>query len=317
MRMISICIAVLLAAAKVFGACAGHEIASGFNNNVYVEYSATYHYAGHTQYTVTENSDICRIDVSIVGKNGDPSAFNYSASIWSMDGTSLDTRLAQSNTINISANGVKTFTFSTPYTLSPGIDYAITIDHDGDVSETNYVSVSGSNDYWIPGNFAAWATDKTSSASVADDALTMKLYFTQQRGELYMGVLSGDSVTSDYGGNNSVASYLMPNLLISSFLSCIAAPANTIAQQDTQWGTDVYKVDYDWIIVMVGLNDLDPAESAANGVGTLSDICRRNQYRQFCCDVDFGDYDTVQSEAHHALWRGRWRYSVSKVVGYE
>lgn len=79
-----------------------------------------------------------------------------------------------------------------------------------------------------------------------------------------MGVLLGDSTTASYSGTNGVDYYMNDS---DYFIYNQARAGDTILQQQTIWTNDPYKANYDWIIVRIGLNDLNPEESAATALG--------------------------------------------------
>ncbi|HLP86503.1 MAG TPA: tail fiber domain-containing protein, partial [Candidatus Paceibacterota bacterium] len=83
------------------------------------------------------------------------------------------------------------------------------------------------------------------------------------------GLIIGDSTSAAYGGQNSVDTYLLTSsdTLVGTTITNQAVSGHTILQQQNTWTADANKATYDWIVVMVGLNDLDPAESAATALG--------------------------------------------------
>jgi lysophospholipase L1-like esterase len=80
----------------------------------------------------------------------------------------------------------------------------------------------------------------------------------------------GDSTVTAYSGSNAVASYLPYTKAAIS----VANAGDTIAQQRTKWDA-LSAVQYramSAVFVQIGLNDLDPAESAATAVGRLQSL---------------------------------------------
>ena len=78
-----------------------------------------------------------------------------------------------------------------------------------------------------------------------------------------IGVCLGDSVIASWLSQNSVPSYLIKDTDTGNTITSLAVASNTILQQQTAWTNDVNKANYDYIIVIVGLNDLDPTEAAS------------------------------------------------------
>lgn len=65
----------------------------------------------------------------------------------------------------------------------------------------------------------------------------------------------------------------MPSFIDSAHNSVILAdPADTIAQQKTAWQAAPGKSLAIWVVVQVGLNDLDPAEAASVAIARLQDL---------------------------------------------
>lgn len=87
------------------------------------------------------------------------------------------------------------------------------------------------------------------------------------------GLISGDSTIATYLGQNSVGSYLVTSkdVLLGSSLTDISVPGHTITQQKTAWLATPNKNTFDYIIVEIGLNDLDPTESASIAIARLQD----------------------------------------------
>lgn len=84
------------------------------------------------------------------------------------------------------------------------------------------------------------------------------------------GVLLGDSTVATYSGLNPISTYLLTpaDTLAGTTITVDAVSGNTIAQQQAAWTADANKATYDWIAIMVGLNDLlTPAETAATVIG--------------------------------------------------
>lgn len=82
------------------------------------------------------------------------------------------------------------------------------------------------------------------------------------------GCIIGNSTIAEYLSQEGVEKYLMTTAdsAVGSTVTNDAVPGHTIAQQRAVWEADSERGNYDWIIVEVGLNDLDPTESAATAL---------------------------------------------------
>jgi lysophospholipase L1-like esterase len=78
------------------------------------------------------------------------------------------------------------------------------------------------------------------------------------------GCIIGNSTIAPYLGQNGIDFYLLSIRDIQNGNSCVnlAVPGHTINQQLLLWESDKNKKLYDWIIIEIGLNDLDPKETA-------------------------------------------------------
>jgi len=107
------------------------------------------------------------------------------------------------------------------------------------------------------------------------DAATQKMMFDFGA---YFGLLSevgttayalGDSTVAAYGGGTAIMDLIDSTRTKVS----LAVPGHTIAQQLTVWnGTSIVQEDVAWVIVQIGLNDLNPGETAATALGRLQSL---------------------------------------------
>lgn len=88
------------------------------------------------------------------------------------------------------------------------------------------------------------------------------------------GVCIGDSTVTTFSSQDYVA-----NLLYTSAEKCsqrgvtnLAVAGDTIAQQKTAWTNFVDKTVPRWVIVQVGLNDMDPATATATTIAAYQDL---------------------------------------------
>ncbi|MBL7699908.1 MAG: SGNH/GDSL hydrolase family protein [Chitinophagaceae bacterium] len=80
------------------------------------------------------------------------------------------------------------------------------------------------------------------------------------------GVCIGNSTVAKYHGGESVATLLFTDEEVEAGFSCssLAVPGHSINQQLEAWKNFKDKGDVDWIIVQIGLNDLDPSDPLDN-----------------------------------------------------
>lgn len=90
----------------------------------------------------------------------------------------------------------------------------------------------------------------------------------------------GDSTVAAFAGGTAIITLVdSPRIDVN-----VAVPGHTIAQQKTAWlALDVSKLLTGWVIVQIGLNDLNPAEEAAPAIARLQDLI--NTIR-----ADIGEY---------------------------
>lgn len=88
-------------------------------------------------------------------------------------------------------------------------------------------------------------------------------------------IVIGDSTTAAYGGQNAVASYLAGTATVVD----IAVSGHTIAQQQTAFLASAPRRWSRSVVLMIGLNDLDPAEAASVAITRLQTLVTniRNQ----------------------------------------
>lgn len=89
-----------------------------------------------------------------------------------------------------------------------------------------------------------------------------------------IGCCIGDSTVAAYAGGTAVASLLFNQTEITKGYSCtnLAVPGHTINQQLTVWNAFANKLDMDWIVVQIGLNDLNPADSLSSALGCYQNL---------------------------------------------
>ena len=255
--------------------CSFYHIVTGYTNtanSIFSEFSSVYSYAGIDDYTPQVDTEICEIQFYVTTVVGNPSSYHYKVSVWTKNGMSLDSLLCQSsNEIIISTVGWQTGVFEIPCRLLSGTNYAITIDHDGSPNSSNYIILSAPINYSSTGSSATWDINKTRSFVDSTKQISFKFKSRQMHTVAYNGLMIGDSTSSIYLGQNAINYYLYP-LLSTSLISNIAIPAQTIAQQEAVWDIDLYKTQYDWISIMIGLNDLNPAEAASTAINRLQTL---------------------------------------------
>jgi hypothetical protein len=88
------------------------------------------------------------------------------------------------------------------------------------------------------------------------------------------GCVIGNSTVASYLGQNSIASYLISSseLKIGTHVTDLSFPGSTIAAQKSLWESDANKLNYDWILCEIGLNDLAPSEEPETALGRYQDL---------------------------------------------
>lgn len=89
-----------------------------------------------------------------------------------------------------------------------------------------------------------------------------------------IGCCIGDSTVAEFAGGTAIASLLFNQTEITNGYSCtnLAVAGHTIDQQLTVWNAFTNKVDMDWIVVQIGLNDLNPADSLSAALGRYQNL---------------------------------------------
>ena len=91
----------------------------------------------------------------------------------------------------------------------------------------------------------------------------------------FIGCALGDSTIASYGEASGVP---VPSLLRSGgicknqFIKCLAIGGATIAEQETAWDNFTLKSDLRWVVIQIGLNDIDPDEAASLAIGRIQDL---------------------------------------------
>lgn len=99
-------------------------------------------------------------------------------------------------------------------------------------------------------------------------------YFFDTNSIQSKGLLIGDSTIAEYLGQNGVDVYLLKDgdMFAGATILNQAAPGDTIAQQKSIYLNDADKSEYDYVIIQVGLNDLDPLENASVAIARYQDL---------------------------------------------
>lgn len=107
--------------------------------------------------------------------------------------------------------------------------------------------------------FTATSTLATSTFYGPVDASSL----TVRRPRASRGLLLGDSTTAAYLGMSGIDTFLATSsdTVLGTQITNDAVAGDTISQQQTAWTNDTNKAKYDWIMVMVGLNDYASATS--------------------------------------------------------
>lgn len=154
------------------------------NENNFGDTTSTY-YTGALYYNDSTARTIGKIGFRVAKKTGSITSKTFTVRLWSMSGSSLNTELATSAGITGDNSWTNTsivdFIFSTPYTISTGVNYAITIDAggtDGSNYATGYFNGTGSFPSPMPADRGFWRSDKLLQAQNSGYNTEMKLYTT-------------------------------------------------------------------------------------------------------------------------------------------
>lgn len=147
------------------------------------------------------------------------------------------------------------------------------------------------NDIHSDGSFGVEAYSLTATLPTKT-MIYARAYATNETGTGYgeevsfytgeLGIVLGNSTIAAYAGQNDVSYYLVTHAdtLNGMTVKSLAVPGASIAGQRTTFSSAIGTTKYDWIVIEVGLNDLDPAESAATALGryqTLIDTVSTHQ----------------------------------------
>lgn len=98
---------------------------------------------------------------------------------------------------------------------------------------------------------------------------------TSSKTQSFQGAILGDSTVASYSTVSGVA---VGSLLRTAGDSrnvaykSLAIGGATISDQETQWSSFSEKADLRWVMIQVGLNDIDPAVSTATSITALQDL---------------------------------------------
>lgn len=141
------------------------------------------YYTGALYYNDSTVRTIGKIGFRVAKKTGSITSKTFTVRLWNMSGSSLNTQLAATSGITGDDSWTNTsivdFIFASPYTISTGVNYAITIDAggtDGSNYATGYFNGTGSFPSPMPADRGFWRSDKTLYASNSGYNTEMKLY---------------------------------------------------------------------------------------------------------------------------------------------
>lgn len=173
-------------------------------------------------------------------------------------------------------SGVNNHVNSSPFSVEVG-DY-VGVGYTGQSTNSNLKVSIGANgsgrfnlNYANTGTDMAWDSATTTTIYVKIQLVQdSKVYLIGRR-----GCYSGDSTVADFLVNSvagtAVSDLLLTDEQLQNGYQCysIATPNDTIAQQRTAWNALTSHSQYDWIILQVGLNDMNPAEAASVAIARM------------------------------------------------
>jgi hypothetical protein len=145
----------------------------------YVGRTTDNYYAGQSAFNPGADASVCKISF-FVRSVGNVTGKTYTARVWTMSGTSLNSNIGSSDSIgggSWSTEQLITFTFSIPVSLTNGTSYGITLDGGG-YDATNYLEIRlkqvTGND--ISGAYRNWHDDKVVGQAATTDTY-IKIYY--------------------------------------------------------------------------------------------------------------------------------------------
>lgn len=153
---------------------------AGNNAQAFGDTTNTY-YLGEANYNDSVARAIGKISVRLTKSVGSITGKTYTVRIWSMTGNALNTVLASTTGVTGSdawSNTAVDFTFASPYTISTGTNYSVTVDAGG-TDALNYASAffnnTGASAPW-PCDYGIWTDAKANLALFSGYYAEMKLY---------------------------------------------------------------------------------------------------------------------------------------------
>lgn len=88
------------------------------------------------------------------------------------------------------------------------------------------------------------------------------------------GLIMGDSTIAAYLGQSGIDAFLYTgaDAVSGSAIYNQAVPGQNAQQQKAVWVADTNKTRYDWIIIQIGLNDINPAVTSASIIASIQDL---------------------------------------------
>lgn len=237
--------------------------------------------SGYTKVKIAGTVDRVRFNLTLLPTG---TFTDYYIRVWRKDGATYDlvgeVQIPKANLVS----GINEHVNSSPFAVQVG-DY-VGMAMDGQSTNSNLkvsIGANGSGRYNL--TYPNGTTDQN-----WDGATTTTVYWKVQLIEDdkeytpgKRGVAIGNSTVGDYYTSSTVGTAVSDLLLTDAELEAgyqlhsIATPNETIAQQRTAWNALVDHSVYDYVIVQIGLNDMNPAESAATALAryqTLIDDIR-------------------------------------------
>lgn len=229
---------------------------------------------------------------------------NYHIRVWRKDGATYD--LVGQITIPKASivNGINEHVNSSPFNVQIG-DY-VGFFIEGDQSNNTVAvspGVSGSGRFNTSG-------PNTGTNMNWDSATASIVYWKMQLvadAQAYVpgrrGVAIGDSTVADKSTLSTraaaIADFVFDDSQLAQGYQClsIATPGDTIANQRTTWNALSNKSQYSWVILQVGINNMDPDQAASVAITELQNFI--NDIRS-----DVPDIKIISSKIIPA--RGRW-----------
>lgn len=140
------------------------------------------YYHGLVWNDASNTRQLCRVDVLFIDKTGTITAKDFYVRVWTMTGGNLNANVASTGVVTGPSYGTgvfTAFTFASPYSLTAGTSYAITVNMEGS-DASNYMRGMKHNGEGIANaDWEQWSLNKNEAGNSVGNDPVMKLYWCQ------------------------------------------------------------------------------------------------------------------------------------------